>query len=132
VHEGTRTEASLRHNVKVGVQYVEAWLRGMGCVPLYNLMEDAATAEIARAQVWQWVRYGVALEGGLVVTAEKLSSIVREELAAIRAEIGAERFDSGRFDAASALFENLSIAPQFEEFLTLPAYDQLIEIEKEI
>ena len=76
VHEGTRTDAGLRHNVRVGVQYIEAWLRGNGCVPLYNLMEDAATAEIARAQVWLWVRYGVALDDGSVVTAERLRAVI--------------------------------------------------------
>ncbi len=73
-HEGTRTEAGLRHNVRVGVQYLEAWLRGNGCVPLYNLMEDAATAEISRAQVWQWIRHGAALDDGRVVTAELVPS----------------------------------------------------------
>jgi len=129
IHEGTRTESGLRHNIKVGIQYMEAWLRGNGCVPLYNLMEDAATAEISRAQVWQWVRYAVPLEGGLVVTPEKLSAIIREELAKVREEIGAARFDSGKFAQASALFEKLSVAPRFAEFLTLPAYEQLLEDE---
>ncbi len=126
VHVGTRSEHGLRHNVKVGIQYIEAWLRGNGCVPLYNLMEDAATAEISRAQVWQWVRYGVPLEGGLVVTAEKLATIVQEELANIRTELGAARYDAGKFDKASSLFETLSVAPTFEEFLTVPAYDALL------
>jgi len=126
VHEGTRSESGLRHNVKVGIQYVEAWLRGNGCVPLYNLMEDAATAEISRAQVWQWVRYGVPLEGGLVVTKEKLSAIVKEELAHVREEIGAAKFDGGKFTEASAIFERLSVAPEFAEFLTLPAYEALL------
>ena len=129
IHEGTRTESGLRHNIKVGIQYMEAWLRGNGCVPLYNLMEDAATAEISRAQVWQWVRYAVPLEGGLVVTPEKLSAIIREELAKVREEIGAARFDAGKFAQASALFEKLSVAPRFAEFLTLPAYEQLLEDE---
>jgi malate synthase len=126
VHEGTRTEHGLRHNVKVGIQYIEAWLRGNGCVPLYNLMEDAATAEIGRAQVWQWVRYGVPLDGGLVVTPEKLSAIIAEELAQVKTEIGAARFEAGKFVEARSLFERLSIAPTFEEFLTLSAYDALM------
>jgi malate synthase len=126
VHQGTRSEHGLRHNVKVGIQYIEAWLRGNGCVPLYNLMEDAATAEISRAQVWQWVRYGVPLEGGLVVTKEKLAGIVKEELESIRNELGAARYDAGKFPQAAALFEKLSVAEAFEEFLTVPAYDALL------
>jgi len=124
-HTGTRTEAGLRHNVRVGIQYIESWLRGNGCVPLYNLMEDAATAEIGRAQVWQWVRYGVALEDGSVVTAARLHSIIDEEMARIATEQGAARMERGRFADARRLFEELSTAPSFEEFLTLPAYQML-------
>lgn len=124
-HTGTRTEAGLRHNVRVGIQYIESWLRGNGCVPLYNLMEDAATAEIGRAQVWQWVRYGVALEDGSVVTAARLHTIIDEEMARIGAEQGAARMERGRFADARRLFEELSTAPSFEEFLTLPAYQML-------
>ena len=124
-HAGTRSEAGLRHNVRVGVQYIESWLRGNGCVPLYNLMEDAATAEIARAQVWQWVRYGVALDDGSVVTAERLRAVIDEEMARIAAEQGATRMERGRFAEARKLFEALSTAPTFEEFLTLPAYEML-------
>ncbi len=124
-HTGTRSEAGLRHNVRVGIQYIEAWLRGNGCVPLYNLMEDAATAEIARAQVWQWVRYGVALDDGQVVTAERLHTVIDEEMARIATEQGAQRMEKGRFTDARKLFEALSTAPTFEEFLTLPAYEML-------
>lgn len=124
-HTGTRSEAGLRHNVRVGIQYIESWLRGSGCVPLYNLMEDAATAEIARAQVWQWVRYGVALEGGSVITAERLHTVIDEEMARIAGEVGAARMERGRFAEARKLFEALSTAPTFEEFLTLPAYEML-------
>ncbi|MDO9019627.1 MAG: malate synthase A [Deltaproteobacteria bacterium] len=124
-HTGTRSEAGLRHNVRVGIQYIESWLRGNGCVPLYNLMEDAATAEIARAQVWQWVRYGVALDDGSVVTAERLHAVIDEEMARIAAEQGAARMERGRFAEARKLFEALSTAPTFEEFLTLPAYEML-------
>lgn len=125
VHEGTRTDAGLRHNIRVGVQYLEAWLRGNGCVPLYNLMEDAATAEIARAQVWQWVRYGVATDDGAPVTAERFLAASREEMARVRAEVGDARFTGGRFEEARTLFERLSLAPTFEDFLTLPAYTML-------
>jgi malate synthase len=124
-HTGTRSEAGLRHNVRVGIQYLESWLRGNGCVPLYNLMEDAATAEIARAQVWQWVRYGVALDDGSVVTAARLHTVIDEEMARIATEQGSARVEKGRFVEARTLFEALSTAPTFEEFLTLPAYEML-------
>ncbi len=125
VPEGPRTDAGLRHNVRVGVQYLEAWLRGNGCVPLYNLMEDAATAEISRAQVWQWLRYGVATDDGAPVTAARFARVVEEEMARIRAEVGDARFEGGRFAEARALFERLSVAERFEEFLTVPAYTML-------
>lgn len=114
VPEGTNTEDGLRHNVRVGVRYLEAWLRGQGCVPLYNLMEDAATAEISRAQVWQQVRHGR-------ITVEKLDQVMREELADT---------SGGKFDEAKALYRSLSTAPQFEEFLTLPAYQRLLASEQ--
>ncbi|HXC57626.1 MAG TPA: malate synthase A [Rhizomicrobium sp.] len=125
VHQGTKSEAGLRENIRVGVQYIEAWLRGRGAVPLYNLMEDAATAEISRAQVWQWVRYGVTLESGAVATAALFVRLLDEEMARIRSEVGDEAFTHGRFDDARRLFHDLSLAPRFEEFLTLPAYDML-------
>ena len=125
VPEGTRTEAGLRHDVQVGVRYLEAWLRGQGCVPLYDLMEDAATAEIARTQVWQWIRHGAALEDGTRITAAGLRTLLAEELGVIEREVGPEAFRSGRFAAAATLFERLATAPECEEFLTLAAYDQL-------
>ena len=128
VPEGARTLPGLRHNVRVGIQYIEAWLRGQGCVPLYNLMEDAATAEISRAQVWQQIHHGARLEDGSVVTAERLRAIVDEELSRIGEEVGEERLASGKFPEARALFERLSTAPTFEEFLTLPAYEQVLTL----
>jgi malate synthase len=126
IPEGTRTENGLRHNVRVGVQYVEAWLRGQGCVPLYDLMEDAATAEISRAQVWQEIRHEAKLDDGSVVTKSRLAQILDDELRTIEGEVGAERFQSGKFPEARALFERLSTEPTFEEFLTLSAYDQVL------
>ena len=120
---GTRSEAGLRHNVRVGVQYIESWLRGQGCVPIYNLMEDAATAEISRAQVWQWIRHQAPLEDGSTVSPERFRVVVAEEMDRVRAEIGEERFTRGKFTEARGLFERLSLAPRFEEFLTLPAYE---------
>ena len=113
VPEGTRTEDGLRHNVRVGVRYLEAWLRGQGCVPLFNLMEDAATAEISRAQVWQQVRHQL-------ITIEKLDQVMAEELADAT---------GGKFTEAKSLFRSLSTAAQFEEFLTLSAYQRLLASE---
>ena len=113
VPEGTRTDEGLRHNVRVGVRYLEAWLRGQGCVPLFNLMEDAATAEISRAQVWQLFRHGL-------LTVEKLDQVMREELGDAT---------GGAFSEAKTLFRALSTAEQFEEFLTLPAYQRLLSTE---
>ena len=113
VPEGTRTDDGLRHNVRVGVRYLEAWLRGQGCVPLFNLMEDAATAEISRAQVWQQVRHRV-------ISAEQLDQVISEELSDAT---------GGQFTEAKSLFRSLSLANQFEEFLTLPAYQRLLASE---
>src|SRR5438094_3732870 len=108
--QGTRTEEGLRHNVRVGVQYLEAWLRGTGCVPLYHLMEDAATAEISRTQVWQWIHHGAALISGGTVTPSSFERIVAEEMRRVRDEVGAARYESGRFDVARDLFVSLSTA----------------------
>jgi malate synthase A len=124
VPEGTRTDAGLRHNVRVGIQYIESWLRGSGCVPLYHLMEDAATAEISRAQVWQWLHHKAAVDGA-PLTPQRFASVVEDEMARIRREVGDARFDGGRFPEARELFVRLSTAGAFEDFLTLPAYDLL-------
>jgi malate synthase len=123
VHPGVRTEAGLRDNIRVGVQYIEAWLRGRGAVPLYNLMEDAATAEISRAQIWQWLQHGASLEDGTKVTPDLFKRLLDEEMAALKAALPA--YESGRFAEAIALFSSMSLAPEFEEFLTLPAYEVL-------
>src|SRR5688500_17703848 len=125
VPEGTRTEAGLRLNVRVGIQYVEAWLRGLGAVPLYNLMEDAATAEISRTQVWQWIRHGATLDDGRIVTPALLDTIVEEETRTIAGEIGPDRMMEGRFGDATALFTRLAASRELAEFLTLGAYDLL-------
>jgi malate synthase len=132
VHEGTRTEAGLRHNVRIAVQYLEAWLSGSGCVPLYNLMEDAATAEISRAQVWQWLRHGASLESGEQVTEELVRRIITDEVKQVLAELPPERVAQGRFAQATQLFTDLSIDKTFAEFLTLPAYDLLVENERSL
>ena len=125
VPEGVITEAGLRQNVNVGVSYIEAWLRGTGCVPLYNLMEDAATAEISRAQLWQWIRHKAMLNDGRVIDGKLLQSILDEELANIRTAIGNDNFANSAFVPAADLFKRMVAAEDFEDFLTLPAYDMV-------
>jgi malate synthase len=124
---GTRTEAGLRHNIRVGLQYVEAWLGGQGAVPIYNLMEDAATAEISRTQIWQWLAHKAALEDGRTVTRELVGACVEEEYARVREEVGAARFDGGHFPEARRIFEQVATSAELQDFLTLPAYDILVK-----
>jgi len=126
---GTRTEAGLRHNVRVGVRYLESWLRGQGCVPLYHLMEDGATAEISRTQVWQWVRHGAALDDGRPVDRELVERVLDEEIHLMLVEVGEPRFVAGRYREARDLFRCLVTGSRFEEFLTLPAYESLLGTE---
>ncbi|HEY0792371.1 MAG TPA: malate synthase A [Chthoniobacterales bacterium] len=120
------TEQGLRTNVSVGVQYLESWLRGAGCVPLFNLMEDAATAEISRAQVWQWIRHprGV-LSDGRKVTRELFRAVLDEELAKIQSRVGPERYAKGKHREAAELFDRITTEDRFVEFLTLPGYERL-------
>jgi malate synthase len=125
VPAGAITEGGLRHCIRVGVQYIEAWLRGSGCVPLYNLMEDAATAEICRAQLWQCLRHGAHTEDGAPVTAERFDRLLTEEIDRIHDEVGPARLLNGVFPTAARLFEQMTKQEQFDEFLTLPAYDLL-------
>jgi malate synthase len=125
VPDGEITAAGLRTNIRVGIQYVEAWLRGNGCVPLYHLMEDAATAEISRAQLWQCIRHGARTDDGQPVTRDRYETLQREELARIEAEVGARRYADGRFEDAAALFHRMITSDDFDEFLTLPAYELL-------
>jgi malate synthase len=122
---GTRSEEGLRHNIRVGLQYLEAWLGGQGAVPIYNLMEDAATAEISRTQIWQWLHHRARLDDGRIVTRDLVERCAAEEYDRVRTELGSARFDRGRFPSARALFEHVATAEPFEEFLTLPAYDVL-------
>ena len=118
VPDGEITEAGLRTNVDVGIQYLESWLRGVGCVPIYNLMEDAATAEISRSQVWQWVRHGAHLSNGRAVTQALVESIIAEEM-------DRKNLNGGQFDLAARLFNQLMTGSDFPEFLTLVAYEHL-------
>lgn len=123
---GTITEGGLRTNVRVGIEYMAAWLSGNGCVPLYNLMEDAATAEISRTQVWQWVHHprGV-LEDGRKVTLELFRTVTAEELDKIRAAVGGEAFEKGNYQRAATLFDEIVANPELADFLTLRAYELL-------
>ena len=115
------TEAGLRNNISVGIQYLGAWLAGEGAVPVFNLMEDAATAEISRSQIWQWIRSPKGLlEDGRKVTVELFRELLGQELAKVKS-IGSE----GKYDEAAKLFERLTADDRYVEFLTLPAYQQL-------
>ena len=123
---GTRTERGLRTNIDVGVRYLASWLGGDGCVPINDLMEDAATAEISRAQVWQWIRHpGGVLEDGRRVTVGLVRALMGEELAKLRAALGEEAFAAGHFQRASELFDQLATSETLADFLTLEAYDEL-------
>jgi malate synthase len=126
VPQGEITEKGIRENIYAGIQYIESWLRGRGAVPISNLMEDAATAEISRTQLWHWIRHpkGV-LADGRKVTIELYEQIKAEELERIRREIGEEYYRAGRFEEAVALFDRLVKEDEFIEFLTLPAYELL-------
>jgi len=119
---GHVTEAGLRINVDVALRYLEAWLGGNGAVGIHNLMEDAATAEISRSQVWQWVHTPTQLDNGKIVTADLVRAITADELAAIAAEIGADAFAASRFELARSVFEAVALDDEFADFLTLPAY----------
>jgi malate synthase len=123
VPDGDITEAGLRQNLNVGIGYIEAWMRGNGCVPLYDLMEDAATAEISRAQIWQWMRHSARFPDGRTVDTALCRTILDEELTKLRLTEGNEVYWNGRYADAALLFRQLIEAPSFVEFLTLPAYD---------
>jgi malate synthase len=121
---GEVTEAGLRNDVSVGLQYLASWLAGSGAVAIYNLMEDAATAEIARSQVWQWLHNDVTLAGGQKVTRDLVEQVISEELGNIRSGLGAA-FNEPRYEQAVALFKEVALADDYVEFLTLPAYERM-------
>ena len=125
IPKGTVTEAGVRKNINVGILYMEAWLRGYGAVALYNLMEDAATAEISRTQVWQWLKNEVKLDDGRKFDVNLYIELFDDEVAKIKKVFGEENLKNSRFDLAIALFDKLVIADEFEEFLTLPAYQHI-------
>ena len=122
---GAVTEAGLRSNISVGIQYLEAWLRGSGAVGINNMMEDAATAEISRSQVWQWLHNSVALADGQTVTRELVERLIDEEVDAIRQKVDAESFAGGGWEEARALFTEMAVSEEFEDFLTIPAYERM-------
>ncbi|MGI9345066.1 MAG: malate synthase A [Gammaproteobacteria bacterium] len=123
--EGPCTEAGLRLNIRIALQYVEAWISGTGCVPIYGLMEDAATAEISRASIWQWIQTKRALDTGKIMTADLFHSVLEEELQTIRTEIGSERYEAGKFKQAATLFADITTADSLVDFLTQPGYQLL-------
>jgi malate synthase len=117
VPKGEITEEGLRNNIAVSLRYLESWLRGQGCVPIFNLMEDAATAEISRAQLWQWIKHKAKMADGEIVTAELFRKILAEEMAKIKAETPAVPYEK-----AAKFLETLVLSPDFPEFLTIGAY----------
>jgi malate synthase len=122
---GPRTEDGLRLNIRVGIRYLAAWLGGAGAVPLYHLMEDVATAEISRAQLWQWLRHGARLDDGREVCPRLVAAMIEDEMTAIRREVGEAAFQAGRFDDACEIFSSLTLDYDLSEFLTIVAYDRL-------
>jgi len=123
VPEGTITEQGVRTNINVGILYIESWLRGNGAAALYHLMEDAATAEISRTQLWQWLQAEAKLDDGRITTPELYEQLKAEELRKIRELLGENAYRQGRFEEAVALFDQLVLQGEFTEFLTLPAYE---------
>lgn len=125
VPTGTITEAGLRMNINVGILYIESWLRGVGAAALHNLMEDAATAEISRTQVWQWIKNGSKLDDGRTITASLYNEILPSEIENIKAYVGEAAFANGKFEEAIKLFNDLVLQDEYLEFLTLPAYQKI-------
>ena len=125
IPEGQITRAGLRTNIDVGLRYLAAWLGGNGCVPIHHLMEDAATAEISRAQLWQWVRHATPLEDGTAVTLGLVREEAQSVLAEIRRETGEEAFKAGHFSRAAIHLDRLTAGREFESFLTLNAYEDI-------
>ena len=119
---GIITEKGMRTNINVGILYIEAWLKGNGCVPLYNLMEDAATAEISRAQIWQWLKHSAETIDKKKISKEYFNELLKEELKQIKLAVGKENYNKGKFKEAADIFYKMSTSEEFEEFLTLPAY----------
>ncbi len=124
-NEGTITEGGLYGNVDVAIRYIASWLQGRGAAPIHNLMEDAATAEISRAQLWQWRVHGAKTDDGAVIDAARIRSVIAKAAGDIKAEIGENAWTGGRFEEAREILETMALSDTFEEFLTLPAYDRI-------
>jgi malate synthase len=120
---GDETEEGLRNDVSVGLQYIQSWLSGTGAAGIFNLMEDAATAEISRSQIWQWIHNDIELDNGQKVTVEYVRQVIDEELEKIKSAVGEDVFEKGRWQEARDVFESVALADDYVEFLTLPAYE---------
>jgi len=125
VPEGDITEEGVKQNVLIGTLYLEAWLNGQGCVPLFNLMEDAATAEISRTQIWSWIKHGASTKSGQKITPEYVKKVVKEEMANIRKSVGEDKWNRGKYELAAEMFEKVSLSEECPEFLTSVAYDHI-------
>jgi len=123
--QGNITSDALAHNINVGILYLAAWLRGEGCVPLYNLMEDAATAEISRTQIWQWIKHKAKLNEKTILTKELYEEFLNEEIIKIMNSVDPGNFQRGKYAEATKLFFDLTISDELANFLTLPAYEYL-------
>jgi malate synthase len=123
--DGERTEEGMRLNIRIAVQYIEAWIQGNGCVPIYGLMEDAATAEISRTSIWQWIQHKKSLSNGKLVTKELFKTLLQEELVTVKQELGEDRFNGGQFTTAAELLTSITTADELVDFLTLPGYELL-------
>ncbi|QYJ85118.1 malate synthase A [Shewanella mesophila] len=127
--EGERTEAGMRLNIRIALQYIEAWINGNGCVPIYGLMEDAATAEISRTSIWQWIQHEQKLSNGKLVTKALFKEMLVEELANVKLEVGPDRFTRGSYTQAAVLLEEITTSDELVDFLTLPGYEILTQSE---
>ncbi|KAF9291438.1 hypothetical protein BGZ74_000361, partial [Mortierella antarctica] len=124
------TENGIRANVSVSLMYMEAWLRGAGCVPIHNLMEDAATAEISRSQLWQWAKHGAKTDAGVTVTAEYLLKVLDEEVAKLAKEMGEQRFKASKIPQAKAHLSTQITGKDYADFLTTLLYEDIVTIEE--
>jgi len=123
--DGISSEESMRSNIRISLKYIEAWISGLGCVAIYGLMEDAATAEISRTSIWQWIKHKNKLDNGKIVDEQLFRLYLEEELINVKNEVGIEKFDNGKFDLAKSIFEQITLSEDVEEFLTLRAYEEL-------
>ena len=122
---GVSSEECLRSNIRISLKYIEAWTNGLGCVAIYGLMEDAATAEISRTSIWQWIKHKNRLDNGKIVDKKLFKQYLEEELLNVKNEVGIEKFENGKFNLAKSIFEEITLSDNVEEFLTTKAYEEL-------